>query len=170
MYHYYLTKYHLIHLNGILHFFILDMHKNMETHKNLSMGSQTSLCCQIPEANSQTLTPPPVIECKRKYICKYIHIYIFKNPLLLPMLISCQELQQGCQVSVFIDVLCKTSKLQRHQPLAQKKILVNSLWPSDTIWHHRILTILALVMVCCLTATGPMLTYHQRCSVAFTWE
>ena len=32
-------------------------------------------------------------------------------------------------------------------------LFINSLWPSDTVWLHRILA-------CC----------YQRCSMAFTWE
>ena len=48
----------------------------------------------------------------------------------------------------------------------------------DVIWRHRYRSTLAQVMACCLTAPShhtkslhrPMLTYHQRCSMAFSWE
>ena len=73
--------------------------------------------------------------------------------------------------------------------------IVNSLWPSDAIWHQRSWSTLVQVMAYCLTApshqrswstlaqlnqwfvawqrqaiTGTNVLYHQRCSVEFTWE
>ena len=45
----------------------------------------------------------------------------------------------------------------------------NSLWPNGAIWYHRSGSTLVQTEACCLIAPshyfGPMLTYHQQCSV-----
>ena len=43
---------------------------------------------------------------------------------------------------------------------------INSLWPNDSIWWHRIALKLAQVMACCLMA---MLINHQWGAVIFIW-
>ena len=44
------------------------------------------------------------------------------------------------------------------------KHIINSIWPSDAIWHHKIGSSLASVMACCLSGVNPlpepMLTCH----------
>ena len=52
-------------------------------------------------------------------------------------------------------------------------IILNSLWPSDTIWRHRSGSTLVQVMACLLPdgtkpLPEPMLTYHQSGLVTFT--
>ena len=47
-----------------------------------------------------------------------------------------------------------------------------TLYPSDTIWHHRTWWTLIQVMACCLVAKplpGSMLTYHQEGQMTFIW-
>ena len=50
-------------------------------------------------------------------------------------------------------------------------VIVNPLWPSNTIWQHRSELTLAQVMARCLTAASHYLNQcWLRCSVAVTWE
>ena len=56
---------------------------------------------------------------------------------------------------------------------SSQNALVNSLWPIDAICHHITSSTLVRVMVCWPLSTNllpkQIMTYHQRCSVAFTW-
>ena len=44
------------------------------------------------------------------------------------------------------------SKSSVHSSIVYRRILANSLWPSDDIWRHKSESTLAQVMACCLTA------------------
>ena len=44
--------------------------------------------------------------------------------------------------------------------LALKYHTINSLWPGDTIWHHRICSTPVQIMACCLALPGHYLNQH----------
>ena len=46
----------------------------------------------------------------------------------------------------------------------------NSLWPNDAIWHHRIGSKLAQVMVCCLTAPSHCMNQCWRLISEVLWH
>ena len=47
----------------------------------------------------------------------------------------------------------------------------NSVWPSDAIWRYRSgLTLAEVIPNSTKSLPEPMLTYHERYSVVFTWE
>ena len=48
--------------------------------------------------------------------------------------------------------------------------IINSLWPSDTIWQHRSGSTLAQVMACCLTAPNHYLNQCWRIISEVQWR
>ena len=83
---------------------------------------------------------------------------------------SLQEIPQ----SSITEIIWKFKYLKFHSNFPGDSELINSLWPSDTIWRQRSGSTLAQVMACCPTAPShylqePMLTYHKYGPVTLIW-
>ena len=106
--------------------------------------------------------------------CKYIISFLLKNLACIVLPVTCYQYSTKTRTCSYTGIVTSSAKMCSSKINTSSHIYkgwgMSNLWknikpllPSSTIWWHRSGSILAQVMACCRT-------YHQKCSMAFTWE
>ena len=86
------------------------------------------------------------------FVSKIVHHWFIIGPSLV-------QITGAKSVSGQMLVFCKLESQEQIETVSMDPgVWINSMWPSDVLWHHRTWSTLVQVMTCCLTAPSHYLT------------